>query len=362
MANHTIQALGVRLKISSDADDLVERFLAVFCAFNEGATPGDVGLEIPVTISSADGRYDDGSRSVPLAPGPLRPPHVYNLLYTTLVRSLDSVYLLHAAVLAGHGRAWLISGPSGSGKSSLGRALLARGYELLSDDLAPLSLTDGLIHPFPRRLGLVLEGGRTAPEGAILVGGKAYVTADQIGVRVANRPLPPGGIVLMNPYDPTGLAVEMTVGVLGNEAALRTRLIAEPGVEMSGSRKEGDLSTLNLTLRGARAIAHAERILEQSDSELLFHVRGYGQEKTYAGKPSLRPITVREACLGLLREMLNRERGSALMRRLNGRVSGAVVELWSVLDGVPCFELEPSDVESTADLLGRTFEGMKQGQ
>jgi len=362
MANHTIQALGVRLKISSDNDELVERFLAVFCAFNEGSTPDDVNLEIPVTISGADGRYDDGRRSVPLAPGRLRPPHVYNLLYTTLVRALDTVYLLHAAVLAGHGRAWLISGPSGSGKSSLGRALVRRGYELLSDDLAPLCLADGLVHPFPRRLGLVVDSGCPAPEGALLVGDKAYVTAEQIGVQLANEPLPPGGIVLMNPYDPTGQAVDMTVGVVGDAAPFRARLISEPGVEMTGSRNEGDLTTLNLTLRGTRAIAHAERVLEQSDSELLFHVRGYGHEKTYAEKPVLRPITVREASLGLLREMLNRERGSALLKRLNGRISGAVVELLGVLCGVPCFELEPSDIDSTAGLLARTFEGMKQGQ
>jgi hypothetical protein len=359
MTIHTVQALGVRLKISTDSDDLVERFLTVFCAFSDKAGPDDVNMEIPVTISGVEGRYEDGRRSVPLACGRLRPPHVYNLLYTTLVRALDNVYLLHAAVLAGDSRAWLISGPSGSGKSSLGQALLTRGYELMSDDLAPLSLADGLVHPFPRRLGLVLDSDRPAPEGAILLGGKAYVTADQIGVRVATEPLPPGGIVLMNPYDPTGRTVEMTLGIAGDPSALRDRLTAESGVETVGSRTEDDLSVLKLTLQGSNTIAHVERELEQSDSELLFHVRGYGTEKSYAETPSLRPITVREASFGLLREMLNRERRSALMRRLNGKLGEAVVELWGLLDGIPCFALEPSDIESTADLLNRTFKGLK---
>jgi hypothetical protein len=354
-----MQALGVRLKICSDTDDLVERFLTVFCAFRTESGPDDADIEIPVTISDAEGHYDDGRRIVRLARGRLRPPQVYNLLYTTLVRALDRVYLLHAAVVAGEGRAWLISGPSGSGKSSLGQALLGRGYELLSDDLAPLSLADGLVHPFPRRLGLVRDSDRPAPEGAILLGGKAYVTADQIGVRVATEALPPGGIVLMNPFDPTGRTVEMTLGIAGDPSALRNRLAAEPGVEVTGSRAEDDLSVLKLALQGSHAIAHVERELEQADSEVLFHVRGYGSEKTYAEEPSLRPITAREAIFGLLREMLNRERGSALMRRLNGKLGGAVVELWGLLDGVPCFELEPSDIESTADLLARTFKGLK---
>jgi hypothetical protein len=360
MSIRTIHALGVRLTISSDVDELLEQFLTVFCAFIGTASPDDGNTDITVMIRDAEGLYDDGRRKVRLAPGRWRAPHVYNLLYTTLVRAFDTVYLLHAAVVAGDGRAWLIGGPSGSGKSSLCRALIDRGYELLSDDLAPLSLADGLVHPFPRRLGLVRDVGRPDPAGALRLGEKLFVTAEQMGLRMATVALPPGGVVLMNPYDPGGSTVEITLGLVGDPAALRARLIAEPGVVLSRSRTEGDLSELTLVVQGASAIAHLERELERADDELLFHFRSYGSDKTYAATPALRPITVREATFGLLQEMLNREPGSALMRRLRRKASGAVIELMGALGGVPCFQLEPSGIESTAALLARTFKALKQ--
>jgi HPr kinase/phosphorylase len=42
--------------------------------------------------------------------------------------------ILHASCVAAHGRAVLITGPSGSGKSSLAMQMLALGARLISDD------------------------------------------------------------------------------------------------------------------------------------------------------------------------------------------------------------------------------------
>ncbi|ABC22081.1 Hpr(Ser) kinase/phosphatase [Rhodospirillum rubrum ATCC 11170] len=48
---------------------------------------------------------------------------------------------LHASAVALDGRALLLSGESGTGKSTLAAALLARGYPLLSDDLCALDVS-----------------------------------------------------------------------------------------------------------------------------------------------------------------------------------------------------------------------------
>src|SRR6478672_11358165 len=45
-----------------------------------------------------------------------------------------SAETLHASTVASEGRAVLISGPSGSGKSDLALRLIDRGYTLVSDD------------------------------------------------------------------------------------------------------------------------------------------------------------------------------------------------------------------------------------
>lgn len=49
---------------------------------------------------------------------------------------------LHGSAVAIDGKAYAIVGDSGAGKSTLATALLSRGYQLLSDDLIPVSLSE----------------------------------------------------------------------------------------------------------------------------------------------------------------------------------------------------------------------------
>lgn len=52
------------------------------------------------------------------------------------------VLTLHGSALAIDGKAYGFVGISGAGKSTLAAALLSRGYQLLSDDVIPISLSD----------------------------------------------------------------------------------------------------------------------------------------------------------------------------------------------------------------------------
>ena len=52
---------------------------------------------------------------------------------------------LHATCVAVEGRGVLITGPSGSGKSSLALALMAHGARLVADDRVTLSLREGTL-------------------------------------------------------------------------------------------------------------------------------------------------------------------------------------------------------------------------
>ena len=62
--------------------------------------------------------------------------------------------IIHAAVVERNGQAIIFPGTPGSGKSTLCTALVASGWRLLSDEMALLSVAEGLIYPIPRPISL----------------------------------------------------------------------------------------------------------------------------------------------------------------------------------------------------------------
>lgn len=78
------------------------------------------------------------------------------------VLQLRGVLLLHACVAEVGGRAVLVLGASGSGKSTTAAALLRRGLALLSDDVAAIEVVDGdlVVHPGLYRLRVTPDSAR----------------------------------------------------------------------------------------------------------------------------------------------------------------------------------------------------------
>jgi len=76
--------------------------------------------------------------------------------------------IIHAATVEKGGRAILLPGPPGSGKSTLTAFLVYNGWRLLSDELALLSLEDGSVSPLARPISLKNKAidiiGRRHPE------------------------------------------------------------------------------------------------------------------------------------------------------------------------------------------------------
>lgn len=62
--------------------------------------------------------------------------------------------IVHAAVLERKGRAILLPGQPGAGKSTLAAALCLSGFRLLSDEMALIGLADRRLHPVPRPVSL----------------------------------------------------------------------------------------------------------------------------------------------------------------------------------------------------------------
>jgi HprK-related kinase A len=89
---------------------------------------------------------------------PLPAAHAFPILEWGLnwcVSSHANQYLIfHAAVAAKAGRAVILPGEPGTGKSTLCAALVTRGWRLLSDELTLISLDDACVTPVPRPISL----------------------------------------------------------------------------------------------------------------------------------------------------------------------------------------------------------------
>jgi len=99
-----------------------------------------------------------------------------------LSRAIDGRILVHAGAVGWRGRAILLPGRSGSGKSELVAALVRAGAEYLSDEFAVLD-REGKVHPYRRPMALRRPSGTS----------RVAVESDAL----AAAPVPVGGIAFL---------------------------------------------------------------------------------------------------------------------------------------------------------------------
>jgi hypothetical protein len=185
----------------------------------------------------------------------------------------------------------------------------------------------------------------------VVLGSKEYHVMSELGAPVETAPVPLGAVAILNPFDAETDAVPVHVGVLGDGHDLTDRLQGVAGIEIARRHAAGEMTEIELWATGGAACAAVDRAVEACDASLVFHERRYGPAKRYADRPSLAPVSAREAGMELLRETLNREPRSALMRRHGGSVIAALVELAGLIAPAACYRLTPGAVDETADLL-----------
>ena len=81
-------------------------------------------------------------------------PMLESAINSWMGKNVTRYLLMHSAVVERAGKALLLPGTSGVGKSTLSTVLAARGWRLLSDEVAVIRPNDGLVLPHPRPISL----------------------------------------------------------------------------------------------------------------------------------------------------------------------------------------------------------------
>ncbi|MDZ5461426.1 hypothetical protein [Azohydromonas lata] len=111
---------------------------------------------------------------------------------------------LHAAALEFQGRAWLLAGDSGAGKSTTAWGLLHHGFNYLSDELSPVDLEALAVHAYPHALCLKRRPPNAPawPEGQVLeLGRTMHIPVAALPAAVVPSPCPLGGMLFIR-HDP----------------------------------------------------------------------------------------------------------------------------------------------------------------
>lgn len=130
---------------------------------------------------------------------------------------------LHATVVALDDRGLLITGPSGSGKSSLALMLMAQGARLVADDRVLLSVAGGRLWArAPEALSGLIEARGVGLLRAEALPTAALAAAVRLGEDEPHR-LPPPRVLTLH-----GIALPLVLGRSGPHlcAALRQMIVA----------------------------------------------------------------------------------------------------------------------------------------
>ncbi len=345
----------------SGAPEVVGPIVAAYARFRAGdETNGhDAGR---AAVARVDGE------PVPLVAGLDEELCVYERFLAAIYRKLGVHALLHGACLAdARGRALLVAGPAGHGKSSLALELAARGLGFLSDDFCPVDLDRRTAAPYPRAVALRTTGDAPVPEpfrsaaarpGTPRLLGKAVLDVESLlGPRaVVRTPLPLGTVVLLEAAPGAVLPERTCVRVLVRGAE-RVRLAeaceALAGVRLAGLGGWGEIGELVLELdHAAQPTAALGALLD--DPSVVLAERLSERLPTFDAPPAVRELPRSEAALVLARELLNRRTQARFLReRYAGRLAPLLLDLAGALADARCFALVPGPLAATADCIVR---------
>lgn len=115
------------------------------------------------------------------------------------------LYFLHGAVVQFGGSAFILTGPSGSGKSMTAWALLQRGFRYLSDELGPVDLRTMEVHACPHALCLKRRPPPwfPLPSATLYTSSTIHVPIDSIPGKLGKASAPLAALFFLS-YSPEG--------------------------------------------------------------------------------------------------------------------------------------------------------------
>jgi hypothetical protein len=252
-------------------------------------------------------------------------------------------------------------GQSGFGKTTLTLELLRRGYGFMSDEFCPLRISDCMIEPFERCVGLRKSSPfnkRIDPRRSLCLdsGGKAFFDCADMFPYSPAQPCPPGifieivGEVDSDTCPPGGVALD--IYMCSESSIVTDALRSLPGVTLSEPLMKGFYPVYRITSSDRESFMSGFNRIWQENSNDIFGVFPYkGEIDTYDRMPKLRSVPVFEALTSIASNIVNRTPNSQLLAFHGGKTASLVMLLGVLLKNTSFYSLHPGQLAKTANII-----------
>jgi hypothetical protein len=278
-------------------------------------------------------------RNFSLAGYPHKEHYAYRFVMERIIGAMDDFFILHAGVVARDGKALILAGPPGVGKTTMVLELLKQRFSFCSDDYGPVHKTTGLVYPFPRSPWC---GDYQPTAGKISTplvrNEKRPLDLEALGYPIAEGPRQIGAVLCLSGAGNFGGEREFKIELKADDGNGIRELLSLPNVR--AERVDAPCPAWHIRYpRGEGIAEQIMKIMEEFRDQIWNVFRIYTEEPDFTTTAKLTPISSHEGAFQLI---CDQKRDTAIPG--NGQIAapsrlGEIMALSVLLDGVPCYRL-----------------------
>ena len=389
--------LNLDVFLDTDSAEFVQLFERDYGWFRTRSTSGNPGLSCSVRVrgepESTFVLINHQNHSLNGHPAPLS--CALQIVVRSLFEEIRGFLLLHAGVAAREGRAVMLAGPPGLGKTTLVLKLLESGFSFFSDDVCPVNWTTRLVHPFPRSLwieppeeaaragtalsrvlpheslspnpGYGIEQDNPSPSSAghgrpyvpretMLRGRKVPIRTRELHTPVGKGPCSADCLICLDPgKDPEpGCVVEVGLKPDMGDALLEDLATLDADITVERLRRGPSEWRIRYPRdRGLASVMH--RLLKKHERALWNVHRTDDIRPDFSQEPNLNPISRHEAAFLILRDLkqgLPLQEDNGFPPVMPGRL---LMQACEVLEKTRCYRMTLGRLERMRTLVLKAF-------